>query len=195
MINMLADKLKLRGYNCFLTFQPTEPMRKSNIFRSFMDNDNNDSYSFLSLNLQAAADRVQHCEKVILPRLKAGEIVISDRYFFSCIANLRAKGYKDSFWIYDIAKYIPKPDLAFFLEVPAQKAIQRVRMRPKEKDRFIDANLQYKLFDEYRIACNNTENGVLIKSDRDEIQTFEDIWDNVSKILKEEQSILSVSNS
>lgn len=189
MINMLEERLKLLGHKCFITFQPTSNMRKTKIFRNYMDSENHDSHSFISLNLQAVADRIQHCENEIIPRLKAGEIVISDRYYFSCIANLNAYGYKDEVWAYDLAKYVPEPDLAFFLDVPADKAINRVRLRPEEKDRYIDINLQHRLSKEYRNVCNETDNGILINSNRDEKQTFSDIWESVTEIFSYQEMI------
>ena len=63
------------------------------------------------------------------------------------LANLCARGYERDRWIYEIAKQsIPAPDLAFFLDVPVETAVARVRQRPEEKDRYIDMELQNKLW-------------------------------------------------
>lgn len=132
-----------------VTKQPTQFIRESAIFRNFIDESSHDAYDYRSLSLLAAGDRIQHSNKEIIPWLRKGKWVISDRYFYSCLANLRARGYRDDRWIYEIAGYIPKPDIAFFLDVGVKEAIRRVHMREEEKNKYIDIGLQYSLRDEY----------------------------------------------
>ncbi len=143
------------------TKQPTPFVRESAIFRTYMDNPNHDAYDYRSLSLLAASDRVQHTSKVIVPALEAGKTVFSDRYFYSCLANLIARGYASDCWIYEIAKSIVKPDAAFFFDVPVSVAIERVRARAQEKDRYIDIELQYRLREAY-LAIAKANNGILI---------------------------------
>ena len=150
MIRMLSEDLSRDGYEVFLTKQPTDMMRKSDIFRTYMDTSDPSQYEYLSLSLMAAADRIQHVNHVIIPALMEGKFVISDRYFYSCLANLRARGFKEDAWIYEVSKNIIKPDLAFFLDAPVSVALERVRSRPEEKDRFVNIELQYLLRDEYK---------------------------------------------
>ncbi len=183
MIKMLSEDLEQEGYEVLITKQPTDTMRKTNIFRAFMDQPDHSNYEYRSLSLMAAADRIQHVNHVILPALKAGKIVICDRYFFSCLANLRARGYKSDSWIYDVSRSIIKPDLAFFLDIDPDIALKRVRSRPEEKNRFVDVDLQYKLHDEYRnIAMLNL--GILLSSNDKPENTYENIISLVRGKLK-----------
>lgn len=94
-----------------------------------------DAYDYRSLSLLAASDRLQHVNKVIEPQMAQGKVVISDRYFYSCLANLRALGFENDQWIYEIAESVVKPDVAFFFDVPVETAVKRVRSRIEEKDR------------------------------------------------------------
>ena len=151
-------------YKIFKTKQPTNSVRESNIFRTYMDNPNHDAYDYRSLSLLAASDRLQHVNKVIEPQMAQGKVVISDRYFYSCLANLRARGFENDQWIYEIAESVVKPDVAFFFDVPVETAVKRVRSRIEEKDRYIDMELQYKLRDEYIKICR-ANNGVLISTE------------------------------
>ena len=156
MIRHLSQWMEEKGYCLFLTRQPTDFVRQSQIFRTYMDSPDHDAFDYRSLSLLAASDRVQHCSKVILPQLRSGKTVVSDRYLYSCAANLRARGYTADRWIYEIARWIVKPDLAFFLDVPVEIAVQHVR-------RYIDIPLQYRLRDEYlRIAEDN--GGIVLSS-------------------------------
>ena len=151
-------------FQTFKTKQPTNAVRESDIFRTYMDNPNHDAYDYRSLSLLAASDRLQHVNKVVEPQMAQGKIVISDRYFYSCLANLRARGFENDEWIYEIAESVVKPDIAFFFDVPVETAVKRVRSRIEEKDRYIDMELQYKLRDEYIKICK-ANNGVLISTE------------------------------
>lgn len=148
----------------FMTKQPTNAVRESDIFRTYMDNPDHDAYDYRSLSLLAASDRLQHVNKVVEPHMAQGKVVISDRYFYSCLANLRARGFENDQWIYEIAESVVKPDVAFFFDVPVETAVKRVRSRVEEKDRYIDMELQYKLRDEYIKICR-ANNGVLISTE------------------------------
>lgn len=163
MLTKLEKELNER-FQIFMTKQPTNAVRKSDIFRTYMDNPDHDAYDYRSLSLLAASDRLQHVNKVIEPQMEQGKIVISDRYFYSCLANLRARGFENDKWIYEIAESIVKPDVAFFFDVSVETAVKRVRNRIEEKDRYIDMELQYRLRDEYIRICR-ANNGVLISTE------------------------------
>ena len=181
MIKMVTQALTEQEVQFIVTKQPTAAMRNTEIFRTFMDCPDNSAYEYRALSLMAAADRIQHANKVIFPALKEGKTVICDRYFYSCLANLRARGYTKDKWIYEISKAIPKPDLAFFLDVPVDIAIARVRQRPEEKDRYIDVDLQHKLFEEYRRICKKNK-GILLASDKSEEDTFSEVLKNLNEL-------------
>lgn len=181
-VNLLVKWLEKNGHKVYVTKQPTDFVRKSNIFRTYMDSPKHDDYDYRALSLLCAADRVQHSNRIIAQKLKEGYIVISDRYFYSCLANLIARGFKDDKWIYEIAKYILKPDLPFFLNVPIEKAIERVRERPEEKYRYIDVELQTELHDLY-LEISKQNHGVLINTTLSENECFEKIVSEVKKVV------------
>lgn len=173
----LSDK-----YRIFKTKQPTNAVRESDIFRTYMDNPNHDAYDYRSLSLLAASDRLQHVNKVIEPKMSEGKIVISDRYFYSCLANLRARGFKKDEWIYEIAESVVKPDVAFFFDVPVETAVKRVRSRIEERDRYIDMELQYRLRDEYIKICR-ANNGVLISTEMPIEQCYAIVKKEVERVM------------
>ena len=162
MIHMLDAHLKSRGIAAVLTKQPTDAIRNSEMFRTYMDKEDHSAYDYRALSLAAAADRVQHTGKFIVPLLEGGRVVISDRYYYSCLANHRARGYDDP-WIYQVSEYIQKPDCAFFLDIDVETAVSRVRARGGEGDKYIDIELQHRLREQYlKIAAEC--GGVVIPS-------------------------------
>lgn len=181
MKRLIADLKK--EHNIFVTKQPTDAVRNSEIFRNYMDAPNHDTFDYRSLSLLAASDRVQHVNKVIEPEMKAGKIVLSDRYFYSCLSNLRARGFDQDEWIYEIAKSVIKPDIAFFFDIPVEEAVARVRKRPEEKDRYIDMDLQFRLRKEYADICT-INNGILISTLLPEDQSYNIVRDTVKEMLK-----------
>ncbi len=174
----LGDK-----FTVFKTKQPTDTVRGSNIFRTYMDNPNHDAYDYRSLSLLAASDRLQHVNKVVEPQMAQGKIIISDRYFYSCLANLRARGFESDEWIYEIAESIIKPDAAFFFDVPVEIAVERVRNRIEEKDRYIDMELQYKLRDEYIKICKANK-GILISTEMPIEECYAIVKNEVERVMK-----------
>lgn len=180
-IRWLQERLQGLGVPVFVTKQPTPALRESRMFRTFMDQEDNSRYDYRALSLMAAADRLQHVRSEILPRLREGQTVVCDRYFYSCLANLRARGYSGDRWIYEIAEQLPRPDAAFFLDLPVEMAVARVRSRPEERDRYIDPDLQERLREEYRTVCREC-GGVLVRSDRSAEDTCAEIWQTVKTL-------------
>ena len=59
-INRLVTYLKGKGHRVFVTKQPTDFVRHSAIFRTYMDMPNHDAFDYRALSLLCASDRVQH---------------------------------------------------------------------------------------------------------------------------------------
>lgn len=182
MLKKLASELE-KEYEVYITKQPTDKVRKSEIFRTYMDSPDNSGFDYRSLSLLAASDRLQHVNKEIVPLLESGKIVLSDRYFYSCLANLRARGFLGDSWIYDVSKFIIKPDIAFFFDVTVDEAVARVRSRADEKDRYIDMELQKELYKQYREICKKN-NGVLIPTTLSEEESYKMVKKTVERKLK-----------
>ena len=185
MMQKLISDLE-QEHKIFVTKQPTNAVRQSEIFRTYMDSPDHDAFDYRCLSLLAASDRIQHSNKVIEPAMKEGKIVLSDRYFYSCLSNLYARGFENDEWIFEIAESIIKPDLAIFLDIPVETAIARVRKRPEEKYRYIDVDLQYKLRQIYIDICN-ANNGLLISTEQPKEICYSIISNKVKELLKNER--------
>lgn len=181
MIQKLRKEFE-ENLQIFVTKQPTDFVRKSAIFRTYMDSPDHNAFDYRSLSLLAASDRLQHVNKVIEPELKRGKIVLSDRYIYSCLANLRARGFEQDEWIYEISKSIIKPDISFFFDIPVEKAVERVRNRPAEKERYIDMDLQHRLRDEYLRICKKN-NGILISTQSSVDESYQIVRETVERKL------------
>lgn len=73
-----------------------------------------------------AADRVEHVENEVLPALRQGKLVISDRYVYSSLAYQGAAGLSLE-WIQSINQYALRPELAIFIDVDPRAVMQRLK--------------------------------------------------------------------
>ncbi len=75
-----------------------------------------------------AADRIQHVVNLITPSVRAGKIVLSERYVYSSLAYQSARGLSID-WIKKINKYAPKPDMTILIDVPTTVSFARIKWR------------------------------------------------------------------
>ena len=90
------------------------------------------------------ADRKDHVEKVILPNLKTGNWVISDRFMDSSIAYQGGGRKLDKKMIDSFSRNLnlPNPDLTLLFDVPVEISLSRVKARG-ELDRFEQEKLDF----------------------------------------------------
>lgn len=79
----------------------------------------------LTSNLFYATDMVDRLEKVIIPALRAGFVVLTDRYIYSIIARAMVRG-MDPVWIRDVFGFALIPDVVFYLHADLPHLIPRV---------------------------------------------------------------------
>jgi len=134
-INFLHDRIKdLSYYNDVLTTH--EPWKSDEIKR--MLTEDKDAYSsgekMAELYIE---DRRQHQERLIIPVLAEGGIVISDRHALSTYAYQGTQGmsYKRVRELHDKTGII-QPDLTFLLDVEYETAKKRIDVRGKALEKF-----------------------------------------------------------
>ncbi len=79
----------------------------------------------ITLNLFYATDFVDRFESQILPALRAGFIVLTDRYIYSLMARAIVRG-ADPKWIRSIYGLALKPDAVFYLKIGLDDLIPRI---------------------------------------------------------------------
>lgn len=86
-----------------------------------------------TFSLLQATDFADRWEHYILPLLKAGVIVLADRYAFTAFARDVARGV-DPTWVRNLYSFAVQPDMAFYFRVPLDVAVERILSgRPKLK--------------------------------------------------------------
>jgi dTMP kinase len=72
-----------------------------------------------------ATDFADRLEKEIIPALKAGFVVLSDRYIFSALARAGVRGV-DRSWLRALYGFAIMPHMVFYLKVDVSTLIRRV---------------------------------------------------------------------
>lgn len=80
--------------------------------------------SHTTLSLFYATDFADQLENVILPALKAGFIVLADRYIYTLMARDLVRG-MDEAWLRSLYGIALEPDAVFYLNVPPEELVQR----------------------------------------------------------------------
>lgn len=80
--------------------------------------------------LMSAADRIRHVHDVVIPALNEGKVVICDRYIYTTFGLFIHRGIESTF-ISEINKGLPRPDYAFYLNVPPKVLKQWLMKRDK----------------------------------------------------------------
>jgi dTMP kinase len=78
-----------------------------------------------TFSLIHSTDFADRTERSILPLLKAGAVVLCDRYIYTAFARDVARG-MDREWVRDLYGFAVKPAVAFYFRVPLETAIGRL---------------------------------------------------------------------
>src|SRR6267143_6614912 len=120
-IRLLREWLEVKGYGVVETgwtrsalMQPTIDLAKSS-----------NTLNKLTFVLLYATDFADRLEKEIIPALKAGFIVLSDRYVYTAMARAGVRGV-DRAWMRSVYGFAIAPHLVFYLNVDVKTLIGRV---------------------------------------------------------------------
>lgn len=105
----------------------------------------------ISLTLFYATDFADRIENEMIPALRAGFIVLTDRYIYSLIARAIVRGL-DPKWIKSVYGLALKPDAVFYLRTKVSDLIPRVLTSPTGFDYWesgMDIHLGDDLFDSF----------------------------------------------
>lgn len=150
---LLAEWFKKKGKDVMLTKEPTDTAFGKLIRRLVLTGGREGIIDGARISHEAeallfAADRAEHVHKLIKPALKAGKVVISDRYFYSSLAYQWARGL-DLEWLIDLNKFAIRPDLVILLDLPAKESMKRINGRSIKTEFDKIAELQKKVRKNY----------------------------------------------
>jgi dTMP kinase len=120
-IQLLREWLEIKGYGVVETGWTRSPLMQPTIELAKSSN----TLNKLTFVLLYATDFADRLEKEIIPALKAGFVVLSDRYIFTALARAGVRGI-DRQWLRNLYGFAITPHLVFYLKVDVETLIGRV---------------------------------------------------------------------
>lgn len=173
---LLEVFLKKNGFKVILTKEPTLESEAGFQIRRILDK--KEKASAQELQRLFSQDRAEHLENKIIPALKEGKIVISDRYFFSSFA-FGSLG-TDLEWLIKINQEFIFPDMTIILKVSPEVCLERIKKRGIPQELFEELEKLRKVWQTYATFPKRFTNVYLIDGE----QPKEEVFENVKRVLK-----------
>ena len=120
-INLLKPWLEQEGHAVLVTGMSRSTLAGRGIKRAKEGN----TLGRITLTLFYATDFADRLENETVPALRAGFVVLTDRYTYSLMARALVRGL-DAAWIRNLYSFALKPDAVFYLRIGVDDLIPRV---------------------------------------------------------------------
>jgi len=148
-IELLSSKLEADGHAVL-----NAGLRRSELIgQGILEAKRNFVLGRRTISLFYAADFADQLENKIIPGLRSGYIVLSDRYIYTLMAREAARGI-DSSWSNNLYGFALRPDIVFYLDVDPNELVHRVF----KKNSYLD---YYESGTDLRLSDNMLESFVM----------------------------------
>jgi len=148
-ISLLRRWLELESYKVYFT----EWNSSSIVKRATRKGKKRRILTPTTFSLIHCTDFADRYERQIMPLLRAGYIVLADRYVYTAFARDAVRGC-DRDWLRRLYSFARPPDISFFFDVPLQTALNRIltgRPELKYHEAGMDLGLSDDPFESFRI--------------------------------------------
>jgi dTMP kinase len=139
---LLGKWLQSKGYRVFSTEWNSSELVSSTIRRGKKKG----LLTPTTFSLLHAVDFADRFARQILPPLRAGYLVVCDRYSFTAFVRDSARGC-DPAWVRTIYSFAPRPDRVFYFQVPVAVTLQR-KLASRLKMNYYEAGMDLGLSDD-----------------------------------------------
>jgi dTMP kinase len=183
-VRRLVEHLNARGQRAHATREPSDgPVGR--LIREMLTGGHAIDGQAISQNtfgLLFAADRFDHLQREIEPKLTAGTWVVSDRYYHSSLAYQGTGADRD--WIAMLNARARKPDITVFLKVKPEIAAARRMAAGRTQELFEDLQMQREVDAGYRATMDELaaqgERIVIVDGEQSEDDVFVEVVRAVS---------------
>lgn len=128
-VHLLREWLEQRGHAVVDTGMARSALTKEGIRRAKSGH----TLGPLTMALFYMADFADRLENLVIPALRAGFVVLTDRYFFSVVARAAAR-HQDAEWLERVAGFALVPHATFYLRAPVRETLARVVRSSRDFD-------------------------------------------------------------
>ena len=150
-VNLLKKYIENECYGCMLSEWKTSRLI-SDVINEAKERNLLNTTTF---SLLYAADYADRLENVIIPALKAGFVVLLDRYVYTAFARDVARNV-DSTWVRNLYSFAIEPDLTFYFDVTPKDSLDRIcaNREPKYYEAGMDIKLSNNPYKSYILFQN-----------------------------------------
>ena len=159
-IDLLYKWLQSQGYSVYFSEWNSSPLVKSTTKRAKKDK----SFTPTTFSILHCTDFADRWENSIYPLLKAGVIVLADRYVYTAFARDVARGV-DPDWVRNMYSFAIAPDVAFYFRVPLDIAVERINSA-RASLKYYEAGMDMKLSDNIDESFKLFQSHILGEYDR-----------------------------
>ena len=148
-VSLLHRWLLSQGHKVFFTEWNSSAL----VRRSMKRGKRKDLLTPTTFSILHAVDFADRLTYKIIPPLKAGMIVLADRYAYTAFGRDVARGV-DPEWVRAMYSFAPKPDLALYFRVPIEVSLQRIlsgRTKLKYHEAGMDVGLSRDPLESFRL--------------------------------------------
>ena len=120
-IYLVKRWLELEGYRVFFTEWNSSVLVKNSTSKG----KKRQLLTPTTFSLIHATDFADRYERQILPLLRAGYIVLADRYIYTALARDAVRGV-DPEWVSQLYSFAVKPDITFYFQVDLEVSLHRI---------------------------------------------------------------------
>ena len=157
---LLGKWLQSRGFRVFFTEWNSSELTASTIRRGKKKG----LLTPTTFSLLHATDFADRFERRILPPLRAGYIVVCDRYAFTAFVRDAARGC-DPAWVRNIYSFAPRPDRVFYFQVPVSVTLKR-KLASRLKINYYEAGMDLGLSDDLNESYSRFQSRLKREYDR-----------------------------
>ena len=159
-IDLLYKWLLTKGYSVYFSEWNSSALVKSTTKLA----KKNQAFTPATFSILHCTDFADRWENSIYPLLKAGVIVLADRYAFTAFARDIARG-NDPQWVRDMYSFAFMPDAALYFRVPLDIAVERIT-GSRAKLKYYEAGMDLGLSDSYEESFKIFQGRILTEYDK-----------------------------
>ncbi|HEV2318071.1 MAG TPA: dTMP kinase [Thermoplasmata archaeon] len=157
---LLGKWLQARGYRVFFTEWNSSDLVSDTIRRGKKKG----LLTPTTFSLLHATDFADRFERHILPPLRAGYLVLCDRYVYTAFVRDAARGCEPD-WVRNIYGFAPRPDRTFYFQVPVAISLRR-KLASRLKISYYEAGMDMGLSDDVTESYEKFQNRLKREYDR-----------------------------
>jgi dTMP kinase len=143
-----------------------------------------------TFSLLHATDFADRTERDIIPPLKAGAIVLADRYIYTAFARDVVRGC-DPKWVRQVYRFAVEPTVRFFFRAPLEVALERILSgRPELK--FYEAGMDREFADNEEDSFRIFQGRILDEYDKMVSEFGLTVIDATRSILQQQQEMRKI---